>query len=137
MIEKLDLLKMFNERQTDAQWNKSVETTVNLLIDAVNKQQQQLNNHMCRLLLLEHPDSPDEDDAIQEVIHTDPYEEQVNWIGKLCKFWDYDGEEKWFSILEHIDKNSPCPYCASGDWWYKHCEPVGIDDDFIYKKEQQ
>lgn len=67
----------------------------------------------------------------------DPYKEQQKWIGKLCKFWDYDDEEKWFSILEHIDKNSPYPYCASGDWWYKHCEPVGIDDDFIYKKEQQ
>lgn len=37
MIEKLDLLKMFNERQTEGQWNKAVETTINLLIDAVNK----------------------------------------------------------------------------------------------------
>ena len=64
---------------------------------------------------------------------SNPYAEQRKWIGKLCKFWDYDGEENWFSILEHIDKNSPCPYCASGDWWYKHCEPVKTDDDIIYK----
>ena len=67
----------------------------------------------------------------------DPYAEQQKWIGKLCKFWDYDGEEKWFSILEHIDKNSPYTYCASGDWWYKHCELVKPDDDIIYKGEQQ
>ena len=63
----------------------------------------------------------------------DPYAEQCKWIGKLCKFWDYDDEEKWFSMLEYIDKNSPYPYCASGDWWYKHCEPVKPDDDIIYK----
>ena len=66
-------------------------------------------------------------------IHIDQYAEQQKWIGRLCKFWDYDGEEKWFSALEHIDKNSPYPYCASGDWWYKHCEPVGLDDLIIYK----
>lgn len=65
----------------------------------------------------------------------DPYSEQRKWIGKLCKFWDYDGEEKWFSVLEYIDKNSPYTYCASGDWWYKHCEPVKPDDDIIYKGE--
>lgn len=67
----------------------------------------------------------------------DPYTEQRKWIGKLCKFWDYDGEEKWFSILEYIDKNSPYSYCASGDWWYKHCEPVSPDDDIIYKKDEK
>ena len=65
----------------------------------------------------------------------DPYAEQRKWIGKLCKFWDYDDEEKWFSVLEYIDKNSPYTYCASGDWWYKHCEPVKPDDDIIYKGE--
>lgn len=65
----------------------------------------------------------------------DPYEAQLRWVGKLCKFWDYENEEKWFSVLEHIDKNSPYPYCASGDWWYKHCEPVGLDDEIIYKGE--
>ena len=43
MIEKLDLLKMFNERQTDAQWNKAVETTVNILIDAVNELQNRID----------------------------------------------------------------------------------------------
>lgn len=63
----------------------------------------------------------------------DPFVEQRKWIGKLCKFWDYEDEEKWFSTLEHIDKNSPYPYCASGDWWYKHCEPVKPDDDIVYK----
>lgn len=62
-----------------------------------------------------------------------PFAEQQGWIGKLCKFWDYEDEEKWFSTLEHIDKNSPYPYCASGDWWYKHCEPVKPDDDIVYK----
>lgn len=75
---------------------------------------------------------------VVETKHEEPVDtfvEQKKWIGKLCKFWDYDGEEKWFSKLENIDKNSPYSYCASGDWWYKHCEPVSPDDDIIYKKD--
>lgn len=75
---------------------------------------------------------------VVETKHEEPvdaFAEQKKWIGKLCKFWDYDGEEKWFSTLENIDKNSPYSYCASGDWWYKHCEPVSPDDDIIYKKD--
>lgn len=118
----------------------TIVVKINELVDAVNELQNmqiQVNDHEIRLTALDDPTglTPDGDDTIQEVVHTDPYEEQINWIGKLCKFWDYDGEEKWFSMLEHIDKNSPYPYCASGDWWYKHCEPVGPDDDIIYRGE--
>lgn len=72
---------------------------------------------------------------IPESYKTDHYAEQRKWIGKLCKFWDYDGEEKRFGILECINKNNPYPYCTSGDWWYGHCEPVKSDDDAIYKGE--
>ena len=107
---------------------------INELIDAVNNKQIQLNNHECRLLDLHSRITALEDPTYHEE-PADPYAEQRKWIGKLCKFWDYDGEEKWFSILEHIDKNSPYTYCASGDWWYKHCELVKPDDDIIYKGE--
>lgn len=48
---------------------EGLKIKINELVDAVNKQQQQLNNHMCRLVILEHPDLPDGDDAIQEVIN--------------------------------------------------------------------
>lgn len=65
----------------------------------------------------------------------DQFAEQRKWIGKLCKFWDDEDEEKSFSILEGINKNSPNPYRASGDWCYNHCEPVKQDDEAIYKGE--
>lgn len=104
---------------------EAVRKSVNVHEKQIDELQMKLEPEKC--------DIPDSDDAIQEVIHSDPYAEQRKWIGTLCEFWDYDGEEKWFSILEHIDKNSPYQYCASGDWWYKHCEPVKPDDDIIYK----
>lgn len=126
MIEKLDIK------------NGGVEDLLNCikkineLIDVVNNQQIQLNNHECRLLDLHNRITALDDPTYHEET-ADPYAEQRKWIGTLCKFWDYDGEEKWFSILERIDKNSPYSYCASGDWWYKHCEPIKPDDNIIYK----
>jgi hypothetical protein len=111
MIEKL-------EKQNT--WGECLEK-LNELIDAVNRI---LDYAPLEMAMKAEPETP-----------ADPYAEQRKWIGKLCKFWDYDGEEKWFSILEHIDKNSPYTYCASGDWWYKHCELVKPDDDIIYKGE--
>lgn len=117
---------------------------INELVDVVNKLQlvedvmfnriDMLNNAICDIRnRISALDDPTYHEAEPEP--ADPYAEQRKWIGKLCKFWDYDGEEKWFSILEHIDKNSPYSYCASDDWWYKHCEPVKPDDDIIYKGE--
>lgn len=93
---------------------------INELVDAVNELQTRSENVQ--------PDAESRSENVQ-----DEFAEQRKWIGKLCKFWDYDGEEKWFSILEHIDKNSPYTYCASSDWWYKHCEPVKPDDPIVYK----
>jgi hypothetical protein len=131
MISRLDRL------QGRDIYENTALAKLNEVIDAVNNQQIQLNNHECRLLDLHSRLTALDDPTYHEVEPepADPYAEQRKWIGKLCKFWDYDGEEKWFSTLEHIDKNSPYPYCASGDWWYKHCEPVGPDDDVIYRGE--
>jgi hypothetical protein len=98
---------------------------INELVDAVNE--------IMTWRFETDEDSDWYDDPKHREQPANPYEEQLKWIGKLCKFWDYDGEEKWFSTLEHIDKNSPYPYCASGDWWYKHCEPVLPTDNAIYK----
>lgn len=104
---------------------EELQDKINELIDAVNVLQAQvaiLEEHT-------HPTAKTEP--------ADPHAKQQEWVGKLCRFWDNDGDETCFSILEHIDKNSPYMYCASGDWWYKHCKPVNPDSDIIYKGEQQ
>ena len=70
----------------------------------------------------------------------DPYAEQRKWIGKLCKFWDNDGEGYIYEILIDIeDDGSDYPYkivetdCKNWTLSYKHCEPVS--EDLIYKGE--
>ena len=103
---------------------------INELVDKINALVESNNIHEKQIDELQMKVEPEKCEA-----PVDPYTEQQKWIGKLCKFWDYDGEEKWFSTLEHIDKNSPYPYCASGDWWYKHCEPVKPDSELIYHGE--
>ena len=110
-----------------------LQKKINELVDAVNELQKHTDRLSCAILDLATPDGENKALKSIQAEPADPYAEQRKWIGKLCKFWDYDDEEKWFSKLEYIDKNSPYPYCASGDWWYKHCEPVKPDDDIIYK----
>lgn len=140
MIEKLEPIKEFDCSDTPLakmqhhSYHNDCINKINELVDAVNKQQQQLNNHMCRLLVLEHPDLPDEDDAIQEVIHTDPYAEQRRWIGKLCRFWDSVYDRYYFNTLKGITDEGL--FIGHNGVW-KHCEPVKPDDDIIYKGEQQ
>lgn len=129
MITRLDRLqgRDIYENTALAKINELVDK-VNDLTTNLDGQARTLVEQQAKISILEEHAHP-----TATTKPADPYAEQRKWIGKLCKFWDYDGEEKWFSILEHIDKNSPYTYCASGDWWYKHCELVKPDDDIIYK----
>jgi hypothetical protein len=69
---------------------------------------------------------------------TNPYAEQLAWIGKLCKFWNDEDEGYTYDILIDIeDDGSDYPYkivdVDSKTWTmsYKHCEPV--PENLIYK----
>lgn len=147
MIEKL---KMF---QGGDVFNATERMKINELVDAVNNQQIQLNNHECRLLDLqnqinEHDQEIDDCAATVSKMENvakngnfaknaqDTFAEQRKWIGKLCWFWDEDRKDAFCDVLGYIDKDSKYPYvnvdCYSG---YKHCEPVKPDDDIIYKGE--
>ena len=99
---------------------------INELIDAVNDQQIQLNNHLCRLAVLEHPEEYAEEQ--------DPYTEQEKWIGKLCRCWDSNIDDDVWGILQDIKDNKTEKYYMYGIG-YEHCEPVKPDDDIIYKGE--
>ena len=75
---------------------------------------------------------------IPESYKTDPYAEQHQWIGCVCRFW-YDNPND--TLLDYLDKiqtgkNGVVQYYSkeSGDW-FPHCEPVKPDDDIIYKGE--
>ena len=131
-------------------WGECLEK-LNNLVDAVNKQQIQLNNHECRLLDLHsrvtalddptyHEDEDSEwyDDPKYREQPADPYTNQRKWIGKLCKFWFADAEHPTFGILDFVDAGPhPEPFhinCGESEQgWYPHCEPVKPDDDIIYK----
>ena len=104
-------------------------TKINELIDAVNDQQQQLNNHLCRLAVLEHPEGYTEEQ--------DPYTEQKKWIGKVCRFW-FDNPDD--TVLDYLGKiqtgENGIEYYGKETYdWFPHCEPVRPDDDIIYKGE--
>lgn len=80
-----------------------------------------------------------------ELIHkneapADPYAEQRKWIGKICKFWNWDtGLVHYSKLITIKDINdgemSNCPFRADDGCWYMYCEPVKPDDDIIYKGE--
>ena len=61
-----------------------------------------------------------------------PYEKEKEWIGKLCRFWDVPGHEKYYSILENL-RCDTYPYVAATGGAFQKCEPVRPDDDVIYK----
>lgn len=107
---------------------------INELVDAVNNQQTQLNDHGCRLLDLQNRitvlDDPSYREAESEL--ADPYVEQRKWIGKLCMFWDDDYEHDYFDTLKGITDDGL--FIGHNGTW-KHCEPVKLDDEIIYKGE--
>lgn len=97
---------------------------INELVDAVNDQQIQLNNHMCRLAVLEHTEEQNN------------YVEQRKWVGCLCRFWFDNKKQADIGILGDIDEDEIHPYFnADLGHNYKCCEPVKPDDDIIYKGE--
>jgi len=118
---------------------------VNELVDAVNNQKIQLNNHECRLLDLqnqinEHDQEIDDCAAtiskMEKVEPTDPYAEQRKWIGTLCRFRHGLGVAPTYGILGNISPKSDFPYYKKDtDTYWKYCEPVKPDDDIIYKGE--
>lgn len=44
-------------------------------------------------------------------------------IGKLCKFWDSDTDEKNISVLKKINKECSYPF-VHNDGYYGHCSPL-------------
>lgn len=114
-----------------------LQKKINELVDTVNKQQIQLNNHECRLLDLHSRITALEDPTYHEAEPepADPYAEQRKWIGCVCRFWfdnpndtvlDYLGEIK-------IGQNGIEYYGKECGDWFLRCEPVKPDDDIIYK----
>lgn len=71
---------------------------------------------------------------------TDSYAEQRKWIGKICKFWNWDTGlahySKFITIKDINDgEMSNCPFRADDGGWYMHCEPVKPDSEIIYHGE--
>jgi hypothetical protein len=75
--------------------------TVNQLVDAVNNQQIQLNNHECRLLDL-HSRITALDDPTYHEEPADPYAEQRRWIGCLVEYGNADDGFR-YGILTNIE----------------------------------
>ena len=79
-------------------------------------------------------DSDWHDDPKHREQPADPYAEQRKWIGKLCRFWNFDGGKIDLGILKSIDERKhTIPYLNDLDCSYAYCEPVKPDDDIIYK----
>lgn len=144
MIEKLDR-RLRQERDSGFTISEPVsigemQEKLNELVDAVNNQQIQLNNHECRLLDLqnqinEHDQEIDDCAAISKMENVqDKFAEQRKWIGKLCRFWNFKDGAIDIGILKAVDNLKPTiPYVNDLDCSYAFCEPVKPDDDIIYK----
>lgn len=64
------------------------------------------------------------------------YEDEREWIGKLCKFRDWEGSVWQYGILTDIVAGNDYPYWM-GDIEFAECQPVPEEEfkDRIYKKE--
>lgn len=134
MIEKLKTINPYEETEIDMDIGSvnlvypdtPLIQKINEVVDAVNK-------------ILDY--APLEMAMKAEPEPVDPYAEQRKWIGKLCKFWDDSDkpENCVYDVLCNIFDlhHEDCPFqCGNGEW-YEYCEPVKLDDDIIYKGEQQ
>ena len=142
MIEKLDIknggvedllncIKKINE----------VIDVVNALIKENNIHEEQIDELQMKL----EPEKCETFVSIDEALKkaqkcepADPYAEQRKWIGKVCKFWNWDtGLAHYSKLITIKDINdgemSNCPFRADDGGWYMYCEPVKPDDDIIYK----
>ena len=117
---------------------------INELVDAVNNQQIQLNNHECRLLNLQnritelddptyHEAEPAENrESAKNAQEVDEIEQAEKWVGKLCWFSQMYGCYQHIAILKRISE-SGLYVTDDGELHYAYCEPVKPDDDIIYK----
>ncbi len=127
MIKKLQLQS--NERLV---FNKDFQLACRYIQDKINEIVDTVNSIMEAKSVLDNKTEADGDDAIQEVIHADPYAEQKKWIGKLCKFWDFVYDSYYFDTLKGITDEGLF-IGHNGSW--EHCEPVKPTDSIIYKGE--
>ena len=144
MTEKLKTINPYDEPEIDMDigsvGNLVYENTpliqkLNELVDAVNNQQIQLNNHECRLLDLHSRITALEDPTYHEE-PADPYAEPRKWIGYLCWFWNENYEDGVIGILTGVFDNADRPFERNIDQTlYKHCEPVKPDSELIYHGE--
>lgn len=113
---------------------------INELVDAVNRQQIDINNHGCRLLDLQNQINELKDKGVvvepAENVR-DKFAEQRRWIGKVCWFWESDDSEPFADLLSSIDDtDNKLPYYSKNSgYWCEKCEPVKPTDSIIYKEE--
>lgn len=65
----------------------------------------------------------------------DPYEEQRQWIGCVCRFW-FDNPND--TVLDYLGKiqtgENGIEYYGKETYdWFPHCEPILPTDNAIYK----
>ena len=103
---------------------------INELVDAVNELQGHIKFLDERIKTKNFMVDIDKTNPVSEQI--DPYAEQRKWVGKNCKFWDYDYdyEHDYFDTLKGITDDGL--FIGHNGTW-KHCEPVKPDNDIIYK----
>jgi len=145
MIEKLDR-KLRHERDSGFTISEpasigEMQVKINELVDAVNNQQIQLNNHECRLLDLQNQINEHDKDSDwydgqtrSENVQDDEIEQAEKWIGKLCWFSQIYECHQHIAILKRISE-SGLYVTDDGELHYAYCEPVKPDDDIIYRGE--
>ena len=137
MIEKIDI-NQFAGLDTNSKCS-ILYAFVNEFVDAVNRQQIDINNHECRLLDLQNQinELKDKDVVVEPAENVqDKFAEQRKWIGKACWFWDGNAQTKAFGQLRQIDPlddGQNVSYQTNYGQWYEHCEPA--NDDIIYHGE--
>ena len=138
MIEKLKTINPYDETEIDMDTNSVgglvYENTpliqkINELVDAVNgilaQQEQYATVYKEEVLPMLTP---------QNEKPADPYAEQRKWIGKLCRFWNFNDGAIDIGILKAIDHiKLTIPYINDIDCSFAYCEPVKPDDNIIYK----
>ena len=140
----------YNGKNLDVQAHASpydLQIKINELVDAVNEYEKDreeikewigiVSDLRSRVPVVESRVSILEEHAHPTATTEPTYK---NWIGKICKFWNWDTGLAHYSKLITIkdpkdDEIANCPFRADDGGWYMYCEPVKPDDDIIYKGE--
>lgn len=129
MIEKLVTQKLtIAGKKYEYPDTTEVVGKINELVDAVNSLRDDCN------LLMGYIAPEDKCEAKP----TDLYAKQRKWIGKLCKFWDYENNVV-YGVLEDVDSfigDNNVEYAlykngTNGNNYF-NCEPVSPDNNIIY-----